>query len=131
MPQGIGTRTVSVCMKRCKVNRWFLAKRGIGNDKVVHPFEYIRMPLDFAMLSKRLPCDGQPFRRKKSVSPSENVFPSSPADAHVHSAIRASCKGAHLYSGIAFRHWKRSDITSSSPSKTTVLTGKSLLYSLG
>lgn len=42
-------------MKQCKVNKWFLTKRGIGNDKVVHPFECIRMPLDFAMLSKRLP----------------------------------------------------------------------------
>ena len=96
-----------------------LTKRGIGNDKVVHPFGYIRMPLVFAMLSKRLPCDGQPFRRKKSVSASENVFPSSPADAHVYSAIRASCKAARLYSGMAFRHWKRSDITSLYPSKAT------------
>ncbi len=52
-------------MKRCKVNRWFLAKRGIGNDKVVHPFECIRMPLDFAMLAKRFFCDGQPFPQEK------------------------------------------------------------------
>lgn len=42
-----------------------LAKRGIGDDKVFHPFERIRMPLDFAMLSKRLPCDGQPFPQEK------------------------------------------------------------------
>ena len=117
-------------MKRCKVNRWFLAKRGIGNDKVVHPFECIRMPLDFAMLAKRFFCDGQPSRRKNSVSPSENVLPSSAADAHVHSAIRASCKAARLYSGMASKHWKRSDITVHPfvPLKgCLVLMGKSLL----
>lgn len=42
-----------------------LAKRGIGDDKVFHPFERIRMALDFAMLSKRLPSDGQPFPKEK------------------------------------------------------------------
>lgn len=55
-------------MKQCKVNKWFLTKRGIGNDKVVHPFECIRMPLDFAMLSKRLPratARATPFKKDK------------------------------------------------------------------
>ena len=43
----------------------FLAKRGIGDDKVFHPFERIRMALDFAMLSKCSPSDGQPFSKEK------------------------------------------------------------------
>lgn len=43
----------------------FLAKRGLGDDKLFHPFERIRMALDFAMLAKRLPCDGQPFPQEK------------------------------------------------------------------
>ena len=38
-----------------------LAKWGIGDDKVFHPVERIRMALDLAMLLKRFPCDGQPF----------------------------------------------------------------------
>ena len=42
-----------------------LAKRGLGDDKLFHPFERIRMALDFAMLTKRLPCDGQPFPQEK------------------------------------------------------------------
>lgn len=59
-------------MKQCKVNKWFLTKRGIGNDKVVHPFECIRMPLDFAMLSKRLPratARAAPFKKDKLFCP--------------------------------------------------------------
>jgi hypothetical protein len=117
-------------MKRCRVNRCsWLSGVLVMTSCSIH-LSASAWPLISQCSRNVFPATVSPSRRKKSVSPREKVFPSSPADAHVHSAIRASCKAARLYSGMASKHWKRSDITVHPfvPLKgCLVLMGKSLL----
>ena len=117
-------------MKRCRVNRCsWLNGVSVMTRCSIH-LSASAWPLISQCSRNDFPATVSPSRRKKSVSPREKVFPSSPADAHVHSAIRASCKAARLYSGMVSKHWKRSDITVHPfvPLKgCLVLMGKSLL----
>lgn len=90
------------------------------------------MALDFTMLSKCSPGDGQPFPKEKVGVPKRGRISFKSGGRTFHSAIKASCKAARLYSGMASKHWKRSDITVHPfvPFKgSLVLVGKSLLRS--
>ena len=120
-------------MKRCRLNRCSWLSGVLVMTTCSIQLSASAWPLISQCSRNVFPATVSPSRRKNSVSPSENVLPSSAADAHVHSAIRASCKTASLYSGMASKHWKRSDITVHSfvPFKgSLVLVGKSLLRSL-
>ena len=114
-------------MKRCRVNRCSWLSGALVMTRCSIHLSASAWPLISQCSRNDFPATVSPSRRKKSVSPSENVFPSSPADAHVHSAIRASCKAARLYSGMASKHWKRSDITSPLPIKGNDTHGKILV----
>ena len=117
-------------MKRCRLNRCSWLSGVLVMTTCSIQLSASAWPLISQCSRNVFPATVSPSRRKKSVSPREKVFPSSPADAHVHSAIRASCKAARLYSGMASKHWKRSDITVHPfvPLKgCLVLMGKSLL----